>query len=56
MKSVVDRRLQGIGNRFTRLSGLNTRFGFVLDTEPLLGNKSVDNKSLEEECVSLNRF
>ena len=56
MKSVVGPRLQESWNRFTRLSGLNSRLGFLLDTKYLLCNESVNNKSLDEECISLSRF
>ena len=43
MKSVLDRIQQGICTRFTRLSDLNFKFGFLLDIENLLNKDNVDN-------------
>ncbi|GLV40077.1 hypothetical protein CBL_02962 [Carabus blaptoides fortunei] len=52
MKSVIDRLQQEISTRFTRLSDLNSKFGFLLDVENLLSKDNVDN-DLEKKCESL---
>ena len=38
-------------NRFTRLNGLDAKFGFQFDVKRLLGNKSMSGCSLEECCA-----
>ena len=43
MKSDLDRIQQGICTRFTRLSDLNFKFGFLLDIRNLLNKDNVDN-------------
>jgi len=55
MKSVVDRLLIEMDNRFTRLNELDAKFGFLIDVKRLLDNKSMSGCSLEE-CCALARF
>lgn len=55
MKSVLDRLQQEICTRFTRLSDLNFKFGFLLDVENLLNKDNVDN-DLEKNCKNLGEF
>ena len=55
MKSVLDRLQQEICTRFTRLSDLNFKFGFLLDVENLLKKDNVDN-DLEKNYKNLGEF
>lgn len=55
MKSILDRLQQEICTRFTRLSDLNFKFGFVLDVENVLNKDRVDN-DLEKNCKNLGEF
>ncbi|GBM12945.1 hypothetical protein AVEN_164000-1 [Araneus ventricosus] len=54
MKSVLDAIQQEIKSRFTRQNDLNSKFGFLLDTEKLF-NKPLDN-DVQISCKNLSRF
>ncbi len=55
MKSILDRLQQEISTRFTRLSDLNFKFGFLLDVENLL-NKDNAHNDLEKNCKIWGNF